>query len=233
MLSQKKTKKTAYLSGFHLFQTRMGDQSYLPVPPGVGMDENFLSLDDILLSHERLPVRTECTFPRLGFLEKSADSQDIPEGTKMELPLWLAKSLYERKRRVLAVDLPKVYREGWRTVFSADPNVVDLQKMGPYYYGLGSQMLHFDNPENPEIAQTLLQTFIGRFRQAMDSSQNSYNEDTSALVDRLDCLERALFRSGQSGLNDFQRWEKGQASHLTASSLVLNYRKRKIADVQP
>ncbi|KAI4826119.1 DNA replication complex GINS protein PSF3 [Pseudochaenichthys georgianus] len=211
----------------------MDTQSYLPVKPGVGMEENFLSLDDILLSHERLPIRTECSFPRLGFLEKSSDSHDIPEGTKMELPLWLSKGLYEKKRRVLSVELPKVYREGWRTVFNADPNVVDLHKMGPYYYGLGSQMLHFDSPENPEIAQTLLQTFIGRFRRNMDSSQNAYNEDTSALVERLDCLEKALFSSGQSGLNSFQSWEKGRASQLTASSLVLNYRKRKINDLQP
>lgn len=57
----------------------METHSYFPVPPGVGMEENFLSLDDILLSHERLPSRTECTFPRLGFLEKSSDSRDIQE----------------------------------------------------------------------------------------------------------------------------------------------------------
>ena len=79
----------------------------------------------------------------------------------------------------------------------------------------------------------MLQTFIGRFRRTMDSSQNAYNEDTSVLVERLDCLEKGLFRSGQSGLNCFQSWEKGQATQLTASSLVLNYRKRKITDVQP
>ncbi|XP_038874012.1 DNA replication complex GINS protein PSF3 [Salvelinus fontinalis] len=210
----------------------METHSYLPVPPGVGMEENFLSLDDILLSHERLPSRTECTFPRLGFLEKSSDSRDIQEGTKMEMPLFLAKGLYERKRRVVSVELPKVYKEGWRTVFNADPTVVDLHKMGPYYYGLGSQLLHFDSPENPEIAQAVLQTFIGRFRRTMDSSQNAYNEDTSALVERLDYLERALFRAGQSGLNSFQNWERGRASTITASSLVLNYRKRKITDLQ-
>lgn len=150
----------------------------------------------------------------------------------MELPVWLAKGLYERKRRVLSVELPKVYREGWRTVFSADPMVVDLYKMGPYYYGLGSQMLHFDSPENTEIAQAVLQTFIGRFRRTMDSSQNAYNEDTSSLVERLDFLERSLFRAGQSGLNGFQSWERGRASTLTASNLVLNYRKRKMADLQ-
>ncbi|XP_019895777.1 DNA replication complex GINS protein PSF3 isoform X2 [Esox lucius] len=135
----------------------METPSYVPVPPGVGMEDNFFSLDDILLSHERLPSRMECLFPRLGFLEKSSDSRDIQEGTKMEMPLFLAKGLYERKRRVVSVELPKVYKEGWRTVFSADPTVVDLHKMGPYYYGLGSQMLHFDSPENPEIAQAILQ----------------------------------------------------------------------------
>ncbi|XP_061532655.1 DNA replication complex GINS protein PSF3 [Phycodurus eques] len=210
----------------------MESQSYLPVEPGIGMEENFFSLDDILLSHERLPIRTEVTFPRLGFLEKSSDSPDIPMGTKMEFPLWLSKGLYEQNKRMLSVELPKVYREGWRTVFNADPNVVDLHKLGPYYYGLGSQILRFDSPENPEIAQTLLQTFIGRFRRTMDSSQNAYNEDTSALVERLDSLEKALFMSGQFGLNSFQGWEKGQASRLSASSLVLNYRKRKITDVQ-
>lgn len=57
----------------------MDTQSYLPVQPGVGMEENFLSLDDILLSQERLPARTECAFPRLGFLEKSTDNPDIVE----------------------------------------------------------------------------------------------------------------------------------------------------------
>lgn len=61
----------------------MDTQSYLPVQPGVGMEENFLSLDDILLSHERLPIRTQCTFLRLGFLEKCSDTQDIAEVGKV------------------------------------------------------------------------------------------------------------------------------------------------------
>ncbi|KAI1235556.1 DNA replication complex GINS protein PSF3, partial [Lamprotornis superbus] len=157
-------------------------------------------------------------------------------GSKLEIPLWLAKGLHDSKRRIISVDLPKIYREAWRTVFSADANVVDLHKMGPYYYGFGSQLLNFENPENPEIAQTILQamtlcTFIARFRRIMDSSQNAYNEDTSVLVARLDELERALFQVGQKGLNDFQCWEKGQASQITASSLVQNYGKRKLAEV--
>uniref|UniRef100_A0A803TMQ9 DNA replication complex GINS protein PSF3 n=1 Tax=Anolis carolinensis TaxID=28377 RepID=A0A803TMQ9_ANOCA len=153
------------------------------------------------------------------------------QGTKLELPLWLAKGLYNNKQKILSVELPTVYKESWRTVFSADANVVDLHKLGPYYYAFGSQMLNFDSPENAELAQTILQTFISRFRRIMDSSQNAFNEDTSALVARLDETERGLFQAGQKGLNDFQSWEMGQASQITASSLVQNYRKRKHSEL--
>ena len=76
-----------------------------------------------------------------------------------------------------------------------------------------------------------LQTFIGRFCCIMDSSQNAYNEDTSALVARLDDMERGLFQIGQKGLNDFQCWEKGQASQIIAFTLVQNYKKRKFTDM--
>ncbi|NXA73331.1 PSF3 protein, partial [Thryothorus ludovicianus] len=225
-------------------------EAYFPVGPGLGMEENFLSLDDILMSQEKLPGRAESALPRLAVLlgQGGGSAESVPEGSKLEIPLWLAKGLHDSKRRIISVELPKIYKEAWRTVFSADANVVDLHKMGPYYYGFGSQLLNFEHPENPEIAQTILQarggsvlpvndpvcspqTFIARFRRIMDSSQNSYNEDTSALVARLDELERALFQVGQKGLNDFQCWEKGQASQITASSLVQNYGKRKLTEV--
>ncbi|XP_030313716.1 DNA replication complex GINS protein PSF3 [Calypte anna] len=208
-------------------------EAYFPVGPGLGLEESFLSLDDILMSQEKLPCRAESALPRLAFAlgQGSGCGDSIPEGSKLEIPLWLAKGLHDSKRRIISVELPKIYKEAWRTVFSADASVVDLHKMGPYYYGFGSQLLNFDNLENPEIAQTILQTFISRFRRIMDSSQNAYNEDTSVLVARLDELERNLFQAGQKGLNDFQYWEKGQASQITASSVVQNYGKRKFTDM--
>ncbi|MBV98966.1 DNA replication complex GINS protein PSF3, partial [Eschrichtius robustus] len=132
--------------------------------------------------------------------------------------------LFDNKRRILSVELPKIYQEGWRTVFSADANVVDLHKMGPHFYG--SQLW-----QPPDVTLTR-GTFVGRFRRIMDSSQNAYNEDTSALVARLDEMERGLFQTGQKGLNDFQCWEKGQASQITASNLVQNYTKRKFTDME-
>ncbi|XP_063168996.1 DNA replication complex GINS protein PSF3 [Candoia aspera] len=207
-------------------------QAYAPVEAALGPEENFLSLADILMSQERLPGRAKVAWPRLAAVLARAAAPDkaLPEDSKLEIPLWLAKGLYDR-RRILSVELPKVYKESWRTVFNADASVVDLHKLGPYYYGFGSQLLNFDSPENTELAQSILQTFIGRFRHIMDSSQNTFNEDTSALVARLDESERALFQTGQKGLHDFRCWEMGQASQITASSLVQNYKKRKFTDM--
>uniref|UniRef100_A0A2K5CT93 DNA replication complex GINS protein PSF3 n=1 Tax=Aotus nancymaae TaxID=37293 RepID=A0A2K5CT93_AOTNA len=140
-------------------------EAYFRVESGaLGPEENSLSLDDTLMSHEKLPVRTETAMPRLGafFLERTADTDNaVPRGSKLELPSWLAKGLFDNKRRILSVELPKIYQEGWRTVFSADADMVDLHKMGPHFYGFGSQLLHFDSPENADISQSLLQTFIG------------------------------------------------------------------------
>ncbi|KAJ7401099.1 hypothetical protein BTVI_98928 [Pitangus sulphuratus] len=58
-------------------------------------------------------------------------------------------------------------------------------------------------------------TFINRFRRIMDSSQNAYNEDTSALVARLDELERALFQIHQAEIRveQLHHQEKGFRHH--------------------
>lgn len=60
-------------------------EAYFRVESGaLGPEENFLSLDDILMSHEKLPVRTETPIPRLGtfFLDRSGGAESdnaIPE----------------------------------------------------------------------------------------------------------------------------------------------------------
>lgn len=53
-------------------------EAYFPVESGaLGPEEHFLSLDDILMSQEKLPVRVETPMPRLGafFLERGAGAE--------------------------------------------------------------------------------------------------------------------------------------------------------------
>eukprot|EP00105_Crassostrea_gigas_P019851 XP_011438477.1 PREDICTED: DNA replication complex GINS protein PSF3 [Crassostrea gigas] len=188
---------------------------------------NYFDINDILSTQQRLPCKVEMPIYRLGYLDSSSESEHLQPGTKLEFPFWMARALCSRKRHIVSVDLPKQYKEGYREIFSADPTMVDLHKLGPYFYNYGSQLLQFELPETPDVAKSLLQTFQGRLRKIMDSSQNCFNEDTSKLVEKLDESERILFKEGQQALNDFQCWETRKTEKLKTSEMVKNHRKRK------
>lgn len=49
-----------------------------------------------------------------GFLDVTTKGRDLQEGTKLELPFWLAHPLHERARPIISIDLPKFYKEGYR-----------------------------------------------------------------------------------------------------------------------
>lgn len=67
-------------------------EAYFRVESGaLRSEENFLSLDDILMSHEKIPVRTEIAIPRLGtfFPERSGGADTdytIPQVSPLAWP---------------------------------------------------------------------------------------------------------------------------------------------------
>ena len=74
----------------------------------------------------------------------------------MELPFWLARALCSRRRHIVSVELPRAYKENYRQVLKADPNVVDLHKLGPYFYTFGSHLLAFQLSEASDVANSLV-----------------------------------------------------------------------------
>ena len=48
------------------------------------------------------------------------------------------------------------YRESYREILSADASVVDLHKLGPYYYGFGTHLLKFELPDTADVAKMLV-----------------------------------------------------------------------------
>ncbi|XP_076469881.1 DNA replication complex GINS protein PSF3-like [Babylonia areolata] len=194
--------------------------------------EDYFNLDDILATNERIPCRVEMPIHRLGYLDQTTDDSTLQPGTNLELPFWLARSLCSRRRHIVSVEVPRPYRLSYREVFKADPNVVDLHKLGPYFYQFGSHLLSFQNPDAQEVANSLLKTFQGRFRRIMDSSQNALHQDTSYLTEKLDEGEKKIFKAGQQGLHDFELWERRQTEKLKTSTMVLKHLKRKRAIVE-
>lgn len=190
-------------------------------------EEQYFSIDDILATNERVPCRFEVAVNKLGFLDPSSESPDIAQGTKLDLPFWLAQSLH--RQRIISVDMPKIYREAYREILNADANVVDLHKMGPYFYQFGLHLLGFQHPEAEDISRMLSETFRNRFRKLMDASQNSLEEDATSLTACLDRTEIAIFSLGHKSLLDFKQWQARELKKIATADLVVNHRKRKRA----
>lgn len=188
---------------------------------------DYFDIDDIIATQGRIPSKLEAQIYNLGFLDPSSEGNDLQAGAKLELPLWLAKELCNRRRKIVTVDIPKAYKDSYREIFKADASVVDLHRLGPYFYEFGTKLLHFDFEENSQMASSMQETFIKRFRKIMDSSQNAANEDASLLTSKLDHIEKQVFSAGRKGVSEFLQWEAGNTSKLTTSETVVNHKKRK------
>ena len=109
----------------------------------VASSSQYFSLDDILASQERIPLTIKQDLPQLGFLDSQSHYQNDPtiltNGTKLELPLWMAKSLKAQGRAKL--DLPQTWGMNQRNIITADANVLDLHKYGPFFYQSGCHIV--------------------------------------------------------------------------------------------
>ena len=185
----------------------------------------YYDLDDIMCMQEKVPVEFEVPCYRLGFLDISSTEEHIKQGTKMEIPCWLAFELC-RRRHIASVELPKIYNESYREIYKADALVLDLHKLGPFFYRFGMKLLHFQHDDSGLVARSILQVFVQRFRCIMDSAHNSSHQDVF-LKQKLDALEVALFEKGQCTANDHSNWKQGCIGKLTVSKTVSLQKKRK------
>ena len=66
---------------------------------------------------------------------------------QMELPFWLADGLRSGRQNIVSVDIPKIYKEGYREIMKADPFVLDLHKLGPHFYEFGRYLMKLSSVE--------------------------------------------------------------------------------------
>ena len=160
-------------------------------PAGGGTAQNYLSIEDVIMSGERLPCVWEVPVKGLGFLRQNSGKKDIDVGTKMDLPFWLASSLSNPKSRLkfVKVGLTKPYKATYREILQADSSVVDLHTLGPYYYAFGQQLLTLNHIETIPLSDALLRAFCQRFMKIMALSRNSLNCDNSENIKKLDEME--------------------------------------------
>jgi hypothetical protein len=80
----------------------------------------------------------------------------VKEGTKLELPLWLAEMLAVSQPQsgasTLTLDMPPALSVRVMNALKADPKTLDLRALAPHFYALGSRMLElFEEDEVGEV----------------------------------------------------------------------------------
>ncbi|XP_076236861.1 DNA replication complex GINS protein PSF3 [Calliopsis andreniformis] len=196
-------------------------QSYSP---------DYFAINDILCTEERVSCKIEVKLPGLGFLDTSSQSGDLTIGMKVEFPLWLAESLASLHNPVVSIDVPKIYKEGYREILEADADAVVLSKWNLYFYELGMHVQKFSNRDSEYIKESLLQTFKSRFRVVMDWAQNPISDPT--LGNQLPRLERDLFLSGRKAKVRLLEWLKMGTNSILPSEITANLKKRKRSDYE-
>ena len=119
--------------------------------------DDYYDINDILASDSKVSCVFEMQVLRLGFLVPGTSVENIAVGTKMDLPYWLARALCSKRKQIVSVDIPKAYKDAYREVMRADANVVNLQKLGPYYYCTGVKLLNFELQETEALSRTLVE----------------------------------------------------------------------------
>jgi GINS complex subunit 3 len=166
--------------------------------------------------------------PKLGFLDPSADCEDITKDTKLELPFWLAKDLYSEG--LVDILVPKGYNQTFREILEADANCVNLHKLGPNYYRFGQHLSHMSIDESEDIAKSLVETFHQRYHRLVNYALNATNDTINEVLSfnsQLDNEEKDLFNIGKQSSDQMKNWENRSIEKVTANDLVISLRKRK------
>lgn len=194
---------------------------------------DYLSVPDIMALGQRVTCKFIVSCYNLGFIDPSGESKDVPEGTKLELPLWMAKVL--KNRHIIEIEVPKSYNETFREMIEADATVIDLHKNGPNYYTFGKHLVSMGIKGSYGIAQSMVDAFRQRFRQIFHFALNTTSDTQMQFLDyqaTLDNQELSLLKSGREATKEYKKWERRTNDRLTASEIVTSLNKRKAAMIE-
>ncbi|ODM94705.1 DNA replication complex GINS protein PSF3 [Orchesella cincta] len=181
---------------------------------------NYFSVENILASQTLIPCRTEMRLPKFGFLVPDCNSEDLPVGINLELPIWAARVLCRPLRTYVSVNIPPGFKEAhrecnelWiflmigncREVFKEDPTV-DLKKVNTNYYETGhlcTALFHNDAGELAEMLPEVLQQRILCIGSAVGAT---VRRNSPLHGEMMDILEEKLFKDSQESRIKLDDW---------------------------
>ncbi|XP_053684422.1 DNA replication complex GINS protein PSF3 [Sabethes cyaneus] len=184
---------------------------------------NYYSIDDIMVTQERIPCRVLQNVYGLGFLDSSEKTEHLEANQQLELPLWYLLQQDERNPNFQLI-VPEIFTAAYKEIYKADATYVELGKLNKFYYELGMYLCKFESGD--DLAGMLLDTAQERIKAIKDMCNNVNSEN---LMDNknLEYIERILYESGSKNLKMFSDWLQEKSVNIKSTQLVTNHHKRK------
>lgn len=187
----------------------------------------YFDINDIFAGDERV----KCTFATdaidCAYLDPSCVGDDLKSGAAVELPLWLAETLVDRGD--VTLEMPQFLTPRFRRMIKAGPSSVNLRDFSAYFYEVGKHVLPLvDDAAANEIKEIMRLAFGGeRYRDILNNSMNSLDEDTTEFTRKLTEEEKMLFQAGVQDSTDFIQWKGRKTEVITAAAVVERAAKRR------
>lgn len=184
---------------------------------------NYYSINDVMVTQERIPCRTLHNLFQMGFLDSSEKSDHLEPNQQLELPLWYLLQQDERNPNFELV-VPDIFTTAYKEIYKADASYVELGKLNKFYYELGMHLCKFETGD--DLAEMLFDTAQERIKGIKDMCNNVTSEN---LMDnkKLEHMERILFEAGSKSHRMFADWLQEKSVNIKSTELVTNHRKRK------
>ncbi|KAH8496897.1 hypothetical protein H0E87_019578 [Populus deltoides] len=98
---------------------------------------NYNEIDDILAEEEFVPVVFQKAINGVK-IDESTEKGHVEQGSKTELPFWLARELH--MRQAVSISVPACFNQKTRLEIQADAACVDLRSRCPYFYEFGCKL---------------------------------------------------------------------------------------------
>lgn len=125
---------------------------------------SYLDIDTILCDEERLPCHFLLEASDLGFLDSTIESPDLPEGSRVELPMWMALVLSDKQ--MASLELPKHFERKMRDEILAGAANINLKEYSFYFFEVGSRLA--TQLDSRDLKEIMFKAFSGeRYRELM------------------------------------------------------------------
>jgi hypothetical protein len=180
------------------------------------MEARYFSISALSVEEERVPCVSKMEFAGLGYLDPATHGEDLPEKTRVEAPLWLAKLL--ASKAAVETEYPQHYKEKFRDHLEAGPAAVNLRDQSPHYFTAGDALARLKR--DSVLQKKLLIAFTGdRFLRIMDLAFNSQHEDVTEHLRTFTDVEQELFDAGFQATLNFAMWRARKAKNIKAAAM--------------